>query len=206
MVGRPDMGPGYPVRGREVIMPRASSADRRERVLADREAGLGRAAAARRCRIGERTVYRWLRAARHEGRRRAKPHAGGPRPAIAGTEDVVLHESRWPGANDATLAEQAGPYEARTGRKPSPSTPCRAFRRLGLPRERDLARGGTGSRGDPGRAGGAFAGRVAAIIDPKRLVSVDEAGVTTNMVRRHARAPRGQRAYGRRPRPGAGGG
>jgi transposase len=36
-------------------------------------------------------------------------------------------------------------------------------------------------------------------IDPHRLVFVDEAGVTTNMVRRHARAPRGRRAYGTAP-------
>jgi hypothetical protein len=37
-------------------MPRPYSADLRERVLADCEAGLGRAAAARRDRLGERTV------------------------------------------------------------------------------------------------------------------------------------------------------
>lgn len=36
-------------------------------------------------------------------------------------------------------------------------------------------------------------------IDPRRLVFVDEAGVTTHMVRTHARAPRGRRAYGTAP-------
>ncbi len=36
-------------------------------------------------------------------------------------------------------------------------------------------------------------------LDPRRLVFVDEAGVTTNMVRTHGRAPRGQRAYGTAP-------
>jgi transposase len=36
-------------------------------------------------------------------------------------------------------------------------------------------------------------------LDPSRLVFVDEAGVTTAMVRSHARAPRGQRAYGTAP-------
>ena len=61
------------------MMPRPYSADLRERVLADCEAGLGRAAAARRYRLGERTVYRWLAEAHHEGRREAKPHAGGRR-------------------------------------------------------------------------------------------------------------------------------
>ena len=68
-------------------MPRAYSADLRERVITDREAGLGRAAAGRRYRVGERTVYRWLAEARHEGRRHAKPHAGGRQPVVAGTEE-----------------------------------------------------------------------------------------------------------------------
>ena len=36
-------------------------------------------------------------------------------------------------------------------------------------------------------------------LDPQRLVFVDEAGVSTAMVRTHARAPRGQRAYGTAP-------
>jgi transposase len=135
-------------------MPRAYSADLRERVLADCEAGLGRAAAARRYRLGERTVYRWLAEAHAEGRRAAKPHAGGPRPVVEGTEAVLQELATGPATRDATLAEQAELYEARTGRKLSPSTLCRAFRRLGLTRKKDSARGRAGSGGDPGRAGG----------------------------------------------------
>ena len=118
-----------------MVMPRAYSADLRERVLvACEEEGLSRAAAARRYRVGERTVYRWLHEAHHDGRRCAKPHAGGPRPRVAGGEEVLhqLVATR----NDATLAEQAELYEARTGRKLSPSTLCRAFRRLGLTRKK----------------------------------------------------------------------
>ena len=133
-------------------MPRPYSADLRERVLADCEAGLSRAAAARRYRVGERTVYRWLHEAHHEGRRTAKPHAGGRRPAVAGTEHV-LHDLV-AARNDATLAEQAEAYRARTGRKLSPSTLCRAFQRLRLTRKKDSARRRAGARGDPGRAGG----------------------------------------------------
>ena len=136
-------------------MPRPYSADLRERVLADCEAGLSRAAAARRYRVGERTVYRWLAGARHEGRRAAKPHdAGGPRPVVAGTE-AILHElATGPATRDATLAEQAALYKARTGRKLSPSTLCRAFQRQRLTRKKDLARRRAGSGGGPGRAGG----------------------------------------------------
>ena len=135
-------------------MPRPYSADLRERVLADCEAGLGRAAAARRYRLGERTVYRWLAEARAEGRRQAKPHAGGRRPVVAGTEDILHELATGPTTGDATLAEQAGLYEARTGRRPSPSTLCRAFRRHGLTRKKDAARRRAGPGGDPGRAGG----------------------------------------------------
>ena len=133
-------------------MPRPYSADLRERVVTDCEAGLGRAAAARRYRVGERTVYRWLAEARHEGRRAAKPHAGGRRPVVAGPEDVLRELA--PATSDAPLAERAEAYAARTGRRLSPSALCRAFRRLGLTRKKDAARRGAGPGGGPSRAGG----------------------------------------------------
>ena len=37
-------------------------------------------------------------------------------------------------------------------------------------------------------------------MDPRRFVTVDECGTHTSMTRTRARAPRGQRAYGRVPR------
>ncbi len=37
------------------------------------------------------------------------------------------------------------------------------------------------------------------VLSPEDLVFIDECGVNTNMARRYARAPRGVRAYGRRP-------
>ena len=37
-------------------------------------------------------------------------------------------------------------------------------------------------------------------LDPRRLVFVDECGTHTSMTRRYARAPKGERAYGRVPR------
>jgi transposase len=135
-------------------MPRPYSADLRERVLAGCEAGLGRAAAARRYRHGERTVYRWLAEARAEGRRAAKPHAGGRQPVVAGTEGVLHELATAPTTSDATLAEQAELYAARTGRRLSAATLCRAFRRLRLTRKKDPARRRAGPRGGPGRAGG----------------------------------------------------
>lgn len=117
-------------------MARAYSADLRERVLAACDDGLSRAEAAARFRVGERTVYRWRAEARDEGRRHAKPPGGGRRPVVAGTEDVLHDLATAAPTRDATLAEQAEVYAARTGRSLSPAALCRAFRRLALTRKK----------------------------------------------------------------------
>src|SRR5919199_5846886 len=117
-------------------MPRAYSADLRERVLAAWERREGtQAAIARRFSVCEATVENWLRQARQEGRRAPKPHAGGPRPRLtaetpAGLRAPVL------GENAATLAEYADRLAARTGVRVSPPVLCRALQRLGLPRKK----------------------------------------------------------------------
>jgi transposase len=129
-------------------MPRAYSADLRERVLAACEDGLSPAEAAARFRVGERTAYCWRRAARRAGRRHAKPHRGGRRPVVAGTEDVLHDLATAAPTSDATLAEHAELYAGRTGRELSSSTLCRAFRRLGLTRKkrRSVPMSGIGTR------------------------------------------------------------
>src|SRR5512143_176499 len=122
-------------------IPRPYSADLRERVIIDCEAGVSCTEAARRCRIGERTVYRWVQVAHVEGRREAKPHSGGRQKVIAGTEDVLRRGVSE--RNDATLAEQADAYRQRTGRALSPSSLCRALKRLDWTRKKkDPARRG----------------------------------------------------------------
>src|SRR4051794_22929588 len=69
-------------------MPRAYSADLRERVLAAYEGGEGsRSALARRHRVGERTLLSWLKAAREEGRRAPKPRRGGRAP-VGGADET----------------------------------------------------------------------------------------------------------------------
>jgi transposase len=59
-------------------MAGAYSTDLRSRVLAAVEAGESPDAAARRFAVGRSTAYRWVAAAREEGRRAAKPMGGGP--------------------------------------------------------------------------------------------------------------------------------
>src|SRR5215210_3326103 len=115
-------------------MPRAYSTDLRERVLAACERGEGsQAQAARRFGVSGRTVSGWLRTAREEGRRRAKPPArsrtpvGGQATALAG---LVAEQS------DATLAEYADRLAERAGVRRSLAAVCRALKALGLVRKK----------------------------------------------------------------------
>ena len=115
-------------------MPRACSTDLRERVLAAYEAGEGgQAEVARRFRVGERTLSRWLQAARTEGRREPKVPARGRAPV--GGEAPVLGELVGE-QNDATLAEYAERLAARTGVRRSLAAVCRALKALGLARKK----------------------------------------------------------------------
>ena len=115
-------------------MARPYSADLRERVLLAYEHGEGGATAlARRFRIGLSTLYRWLAELRAEGRRAARPMGHGRVP-LGGAEDVLRElvvEQR-----DATLAEYAERFAARTGQRRSLAAICRALQRLDLPRKK----------------------------------------------------------------------
>lgn len=119
-------------------MPRSYSADLRERVLLACEQREGsRAAIARRFRVGESTIYKWLQVARTEGRRRSKPHAGGPLPKLdaAGLQtlqEIVLDKT------DGTLAEYGERLVARTGCRLGTASLCRALQKLTLTRKKRL--------------------------------------------------------------------
>jgi transposase len=119
------------------MMPRPYSADLRERALrACERAEASRAAIARRFEVAEATLYGWLKQDREEGRRAAKPHAGGPAPTIdAAGLGVVRALVEEDGA--ATLAEYVERYAARTQQRVSPALMCRTLRRrLGLTRKK----------------------------------------------------------------------
>ena len=103
-------------------MARPYSTDLRERVLLAHEGGQGGATAlARRFRIGLSTVYRWLAELRSEGRRAARPMGHGRAP-LGGAVDVL--RALVAEQNDATLAEHAERFAARTGQRRSPSAIC----------------------------------------------------------------------------------
>ncbi len=111
-------------------MAGAYSTDLRERVLAAMEAGETPAAAARRFAVGRSTAYRWAQAARDEGRRAAKPMAGGPAPRITGEAEAALLRLAG-GTNHLSLAEMAAWLAETAGVRVRPATVHRALRRAG---------------------------------------------------------------------------
>ncbi|PNQ95864.1 transposase (plasmid) [Azospirillum argentinense] len=112
------------------------SADLRERVLLayERHEG-GPELLARRFQISRACAYNWVRAARLEGRRVAKPHAGGV-PAKLDAEGVSVLRALVREDNDATLAQYRDRLAARTDITLSPAVVCRTLKRLGLARKK----------------------------------------------------------------------
>ncbi len=113
-------------------MGRPDSTDLRERVLRACEVGdESQAALARRYDISESAVRSWVRCLRQDGRRGPKPHGRGFR-SILDEEDGAVLRALVAEKNDATLAEDARAFTARTGDEISESSICRALQRHGL--------------------------------------------------------------------------
>jgi transposase len=118
-------------------MPRAYSADLRERVLVAWERREGtQAVIAHRFSLALSTVENWLRQVRADGRRTAKPPAGGVPPRLDAGALEVLRQLVVQEDNAATLVEYADRLTVRTGIRVSPPVLCRALQRLRLPRKK----------------------------------------------------------------------
>ena len=117
-------------------MPRPYSTDLRERVLVACERDEGsQEAIARRFGVCPATVSNWLRQARTEGRRTAKPHRGGPVPRLDGLALVALRQLVSED-NHATLDEYAERLAERTGVRVSNPVLCQALKRMKLTRKK----------------------------------------------------------------------
>jgi len=112
-------------------MAGAYSTDLRSRALTAVEAGESPEAVARRFMVGRSTVYRWVAAARDEGRREAKRMGGGPPPAIRDEAEAALRRVLAGDGNHLTLAECRDRLAAETGLRVHPWTVGRALRRMG---------------------------------------------------------------------------
>ena len=110
-------------------MPGAYSTDLRERVLVAVEAGEPADVVAEAFMIGRSSVYRWIAAARDEGRRVAKPMGRGPEPIIRDETAATLCRLL-EADNHLTLAECRDRLAEETGVRVNPWTIGRALRRL----------------------------------------------------------------------------
>ena len=110
-------------------MPGSYSADLRERILVAVEAGASPDAVAKRFMVGRASVYRWVAAARDEGRRAAKPMIGGPKPAIRDETEAALRRLLDEN-NHLTLVEYRDRLAEQTGVRVDAWTIGRTLRRL----------------------------------------------------------------------------
>ena len=106
------------------------STDLRSRVLAAVEAGERPEAAARRFAVGRSTAYRWVGAARDEGRREAKRMGGGPKPVIRDEVRTALLDMLKED-NRPTLTECRDRLARERGVRVHPWTVGRALLRAG---------------------------------------------------------------------------
>jgi transposase len=170
------------------------SMDLRERIAAavDHHEGSIRQIA-RTFRVDPSTITRLLQRRRQTGTLAPKPHGGGPPPALDEGDrrrlDELVRDQP-----DATLEE----LKRRGGFTCSLKTLWHALRRRRLTYKKKSLHADQRDRPDVQRKRRAFRRRVREI-EPRRLVFVDEAGVTTAMTPTRAWAPRGVRAVGAAP-------
>jgi transposase len=128
-------------------MPLPYSADLRARVLLADEHGEGTAAVlARRFRLALNTVKNWVRAAKREGRRVAKPLGHGPEPRLGAAQREVLCQLV-AADNHAILAEYGARLAGQTGVRVGRPGLCVTLKRRGLARKK--RRSGRASRDAP---------------------------------------------------------
>jgi transposase len=170
------------------------SNDLRERVAAavDNGEGSQREIAAT-FRVSLSFVSRLLQRRRQDGTLAPKPHGGSPPPALKAEDrkrlDQLIHDKP-----DATLEE----LRLKGGFRCSLTTIWRTLRRRNLTlKKKDLH--ASEQDGPEVRKKRRSFRRKVKRIDPKRLVFVDETGVTTAMTPAYAWAPRGERATGSAP-------
>ena len=170
------------------------SNDLRKRILdaVDNHEGSRRKLAAR-FKVNTSTITKLLQLRRETGSYEPRPHGGGVAPTL---DDDALQRLRKlvEETPDATLVA----LKQKMGVSGSRMIICRALQKLGLPRKKKSKH--ASERDTPGvqQERREFAEEVEPI-EPKRLVFVDETGVTTAMTPAYGRAPVGERVESSAP-------
>jgi transposase len=169
----------------------ALSNDLRERILnaVDNREDSRRKLAARFC-VNVSTITRWLQLRRQTGSSDPRPHGGGTAPTLDqdGLERLRALVQENPDATLDALKQSLG----ITG---SIMIISRGLQKLDITRKKKSPHATEQDRPEVQKARRSFRRKVKRI-EPKRLVFVDETGVTTAMTPAYGRAPRGQRVEG----------
>lgn len=164
------------------------SNDLRERILnaVDRHEGSRRKLAVR-FSVDVSTITRLLQLRRQTGSSEPRPHGGGVPPTLASDDLERLHRfvKEDPDATLETLKQ-------RLGVSGSIMIVWRALKKLGITVKKKSPRATERDRPHVRRKRREFREEIKTV-DPKRLVFVDETGVTTAMTPTHGRATRGER-------------
>lgn len=124
---------------------RAYSIDLRKRVISSVESGeCNIPEAARRYKVSEPTIERWVARKRSTGMYAPLPHAGGPPRKLAVAEAVIRAAVK--AQPDATLQELCEQVEQETKIKSDPSMMYRELVRLKLPRKKSRSMPTSGTR------------------------------------------------------------
>lgn len=164
------------------------SNDLRKRILdaVDQREG-SRRELARRFSVNPSTITRLLQLRRQTGSFEPRPHGGGVEPTLdddaLGRLRALVEETP-----DATLED----LKRRLGVSGSRMIICRALQKLGLPLKKKSKHASERDTPEVQRKRREFREGIGPI-EPKRLVFVDETGVTTAMTPSYGRAPRGER-------------
>jgi transposase len=170
------------------------SNDLRERLLASVDAREGsRRALARRFSVDTSTITRLLQLRRQTGSIEPRPHAGGVEPTL---DAAALERLRQLVRDrpEATLQH----YRQLLGVDGSTMIVWRALKKLGITRKKKTRVAAERDRPEVQKERRSFRRKVKPI-EAKRLVFVDETGVTTAMTPSYGRAPRGERVVGSAP-------
>jgi len=195
--------------GQEARLPSPQSEDLRQKVVdAVEERGETYEEAADRYEVGRASVSRWLRRLRETGS--VAPAAMGGRRRGLGPADVELVGELVKEAPDRTIAELKDAWrspevtwafgsEAAANKETSTGAISRALAKLGLTRKKKSLRASEQDREEVQEQRREFRA-LQQLLDPSRLVFIDESGSHIAMTRLCARAPEGQRARDAVPR------
>lgn len=161
---------------------------RRRKIVAAVDAGESVAEVAARFEISETALRNYLKR-RDEGCLAPKPPSGGPEPKLTDKDRQRLRKAvdKQP---DATLAELI----EKCGLEVSETTVCRELKKLDRPRKRKVPRASEQDEAKVQRQRTQWTIQIDKV-DPRRLVFVDEMGISTHMTRRYGRAAGGLPVY-----------